>query len=274
MRPINARAFGESDNFVLGGPPLAPAIWRYASGLEPIALDATPQGDASWRMRATNSRAEPFPLALAGLAAVGWLAAGFLWWQGAQTQSHLTGQLTAAERARESLASDLQNPRKDGGRRRRPEKAGGRRREGAVGRLGCKGVGAKRTRRPDQADQRRQTRHFRRPGRGERQDARFASRRRAAQGRKRPRRGAAEPGPSPFGRADPPAGRRRRRAQGARAMLRHRRRPRRRNSRPCKARSTRRPPSSTPFKRKFARRSQQRVRPRSEPEPVTGQSQP
>ena len=57
----------------------------------------------------------PISLALAALAAVGWLAAGFVWWQGAQTQSQLTEQLTAAERARESLASDLQNLEKTAG---------------------------------------------------------------------------------------------------------------------------------------------------------------
>jgi chromosome segregation ATPase len=57
----------------------------------------------------------PISLALAALAAVGWLAAGFVWWQGAQTESHLTEQLTAAERARESLASDLQNLEKTAG---------------------------------------------------------------------------------------------------------------------------------------------------------------
>ena len=54
-------------------------------------------------------------LALAGLAAVGWLAAGFMWWQGAQTQSWLTDQMMAAEKARESLASDLQNLQKTAG---------------------------------------------------------------------------------------------------------------------------------------------------------------
>jgi chromosome segregation ATPase len=54
-------------------------------------------------------------LALAALVAVGWLAAGFVWWQGAQKQSYLTEQLTAAERARESLASDLQNLQKAAG---------------------------------------------------------------------------------------------------------------------------------------------------------------
>src|SRR3984957_1646365 len=57
----------------------------------------------------------PISLALAALAAVGWLAAGFIWWQGGQAQSYLTEQLTAAERARESLASDLQNLEKTAG---------------------------------------------------------------------------------------------------------------------------------------------------------------
>src|ERR1700733_9681927 len=57
----------------------------------------------------------PISLALAALAAVGWLAAVFVWWQGAQEQSYFTEQLTAAERARESLASDLQNLQKTAG---------------------------------------------------------------------------------------------------------------------------------------------------------------
>src|SRR3984885_3824412 len=52
---------------------------------------------------------------MAALAAVGWLAAGFIWWQGGQTQSYLTGELTTAEQARESLASDLQNLEKTAG---------------------------------------------------------------------------------------------------------------------------------------------------------------
>ena len=56
--------------------------------------------EQSWR---------PILLALAALAVVGWAAAGFIWWQGWQTQASLTEQLTAADRARESLASDLQN---------------------------------------------------------------------------------------------------------------------------------------------------------------------
>jgi len=53
--------------------------------------------------------------ALAVLAAVGWLAAGLIWWQGAQTRARLTDQVTAAEKARESLASDLQNLEKTAG---------------------------------------------------------------------------------------------------------------------------------------------------------------
>jgi chromosome segregation ATPase len=62
--------------------------------------------EQSWR---------PILLALAALAAVGWLAAGFMWWQGGQTQSYLTEQLAATERARESLSSDLQNLEKTAG---------------------------------------------------------------------------------------------------------------------------------------------------------------
>src|SRR5271167_3117546 len=57
----------------------------------------------------------PISLALAALAAVGWLAAGFIWWQGGQTQSYFAEQLAAAERAREALASDLQNLEKTAG---------------------------------------------------------------------------------------------------------------------------------------------------------------
>src|SRR6202046_3707019 len=57
----------------------------------------------------------PISLALAALAAVGWLAAGYVWWQGAQKQSYLTEELMAAERTRESIASDLQNLQKTAG---------------------------------------------------------------------------------------------------------------------------------------------------------------
>ena len=81
-------------------------------------------------------------LALAVLAAAGWLVAGFFWWQGGQTQSQLTEQLRTVERARESLASDLQNLQKSAGVGCGLEKAGRRRREGALGRDRREGVGA------------------------------------------------------------------------------------------------------------------------------------
>ena len=54
-------------------------------------------------------------LALAALATLGWLATAFVWWQGTQAQSYLNERLGAAERARESLASDLQNLEKSAG---------------------------------------------------------------------------------------------------------------------------------------------------------------
>lgn len=57
----------------------------------------------------------PILLALAALAVAGWLAAGFIWWQGSRARSNLTEQLTAAESARESVASDLQNLEKTAG---------------------------------------------------------------------------------------------------------------------------------------------------------------
>ena len=62
--------------------------------------------EQSWR---------PILLALAALAAMGWLAAGFIWWQGGQTQSYFAEQLAAAEQARQSLSSDLQNLEKTAG---------------------------------------------------------------------------------------------------------------------------------------------------------------
>src|SRR5271168_5013188 len=61
--------------------------------------------------RGESSR-RPVTLALACVAAVGWLIAAAMWWQSSQTQSQLNESLTAAERARESLASDLQNLQK------------------------------------------------------------------------------------------------------------------------------------------------------------------
>ena len=57
----------------------------------------------------------PVTLTLAGIAAVGWLIAAGVWWQSSQTQSQLNASVIAAERARESLASDLQNLQKTAG---------------------------------------------------------------------------------------------------------------------------------------------------------------
>src|SRR5271170_4814272 len=64
--------------------------------------------------RGETSR-RPVTLVLACVAVVGWLIAAGVWWQSSQTQSQLNESLTAAERARESLASDLQNLQKTAG---------------------------------------------------------------------------------------------------------------------------------------------------------------
>src|SRR5271167_987352 len=63
----------------------------------------------------SESSGRPVALALACVAAVGWLIAAVVWWQSSQTQSQLNDSLTAAERARETLASDLQNLQKTAG---------------------------------------------------------------------------------------------------------------------------------------------------------------
>lgn len=57
----------------------------------------------------------PVLLALAGAALIGWLLAAFLWTEASRTQSEMTESLNAAERARESLAADLQNLQKAAG---------------------------------------------------------------------------------------------------------------------------------------------------------------
>ena len=62
-----------------------------------------------------ESSRRPVTLALASAAAVGWLIAATVWWQSSRAQSDLNDALTAAERARESLASDLQNLQKTAG---------------------------------------------------------------------------------------------------------------------------------------------------------------
>jgi chromosome segregation ATPase len=57
----------------------------------------------------------PLPLALAALAAVGWLGAAYVWSEASRSESQLTDALHAAEQARESLATDLQNLQKTAG---------------------------------------------------------------------------------------------------------------------------------------------------------------
>ncbi len=57
----------------------------------------------------------PVSLALAGVAIIGWLLAAFLWTEASRSQSEMTESLNAAERARESLAADLQNLQKAAG---------------------------------------------------------------------------------------------------------------------------------------------------------------
>jgi DNA repair exonuclease SbcCD ATPase subunit len=105
---------GKLDNFLLGGRPR-----RSQYGDMPPGSGHRAQRDALRRRvmadESNESSRRAVSLALAGLAVVGWLAAGFIWWQGGQTRSQLTEQLTATERARESLASDLQNLQKTAG---------------------------------------------------------------------------------------------------------------------------------------------------------------
>ncbi len=57
----------------------------------------------------------PVSLALAGVAIIGWLLAAFLWTEASRSQAEMTESLKAAERARESLAADLQNLQKAAG---------------------------------------------------------------------------------------------------------------------------------------------------------------
>src|ERR1700733_11360299 len=108
------RSIRQRPHFVLGGPPRRP---QYGACL--LSLRHRARRDALRRrvMADESDKQSPRPisLALAALAAVGWLAAGFIWGQGGQTQSYLTGEVATAERARQSLASDLQNLEKTAG---------------------------------------------------------------------------------------------------------------------------------------------------------------
>src|SRR6516165_10342643 len=87
----------------------APAIWRGAPlGSGRRARRGACKGCVMEDETGQSSR-WPVVLVLACAAAVGWLIAAFLWWQSSQNESQLNEALTATERARESLASDLQN---------------------------------------------------------------------------------------------------------------------------------------------------------------------
>ena len=133
----------------------------------------------------TDDFRRPVTLALAALAIVGWLLVSYFWSQAADVRVQMDDALRRAEPAREGIAADLQNLQKAAGDRRRPEEAGEGRAKGAGGRgLGPR-LGAKRARRPHQADQRGQARRFRRAGGGQRQDPRSSGRRRQAEGRNR-----------------------------------------------------------------------------------------
>ena len=58
---------------------------------------------------------KPALFAFAALAIIGWLLAGYLWIEAAQTETKMVGSLRAADRARENLEADLQNLQKSAG---------------------------------------------------------------------------------------------------------------------------------------------------------------
>jgi len=57
----------------------------------------------------------PVPVTLAVIAALGWLLAAYLWAHASRTQTEMAESLRAAQRARESLAADLQDLQKAAG---------------------------------------------------------------------------------------------------------------------------------------------------------------
>ena len=66
-------------------------------------------------MSAEEDFRRPVTLALTGVALIGWVLAAFLWSQASRIQDEMTASLHAAEKARESLAADLQNLQKSAG---------------------------------------------------------------------------------------------------------------------------------------------------------------
>ncbi len=102
-----------------------------------------------------------------------------------QTESQMVGSLRAAEKARENLAADLQNLQKAAGTAADLKVQATEAEKALSEAVGRPRLGAERTRRSHQADQRRKARDFRRAGRGERQD-RAISRRWTPASRRRP----------------------------------------------------------------------------------------
>ena len=209
------------------------------------------EGDEqSWR---------PILLASAALAVVGWLAAGFVWWQGSRAQSNLTEQLAAADRARESLAADLQNLEKTAGAAAELKKQAADA-EKALADASTARASAQN----ELADLTRQISDARLVISGAQEEASAKTRDlQAVDSRLKDEndRVAALQSQDQTLSGEQPVCRAMSMLRARLSpMLRRRRRPRRSSLRPCKARSTPRPLSSTPFKRKFAQRSPRRAR--------------
>ncbi len=163
-----------------------------------------------------ESSRRPISLALACVAAVGWLIAATVWWQSSETQSQLNQSLTAAERARESLASDLQNLQKTAGT------AADLKKQAADAEKALSDASAARASAQNElADLTKQINDAKLAISGAQEEASAKTRdlqavELEAEGRNRPRCDAWEPGSGPFNRAVSPPGRRRDGAQGSR----------------------------------------------------------
>jgi predicted nucleic acid-binding Zn-ribbon protein len=124
LRPFRHRL--RSGHAIVGAPPFA--RWNFDPALRRFSLGG-PRSSAQYaklktafenrRIRmaydAGDEFRRPVPLALAVLAVIGWLLAAYLWSKASETEAQMTDSLSAAERARESLAADLQNLQKSAG---------------------------------------------------------------------------------------------------------------------------------------------------------------